>query len=164
MATNKKLIKQIQSNPNLIQTIKNLQSMNLMNDDSLDLKDKLKKRIKRYQSNRCSSLSKEYQKEKKINAVKTSSKDETKDKEVVENILNTKISKMNKNRNEKLKLLDKKYGKIDDETYSNCIIKLQDSSLKDDDKKYYENIIALYNKQLNDTITFNKIDSGSDSE
>ncbi len=144
----KKLLKQLRKDPKLMQMVKNLQNSQ-PNDDGKTLKEKLHDRIKNLSGKRTSAYSKEYLKEKNLETQKKllQKKNEKEDNFNAQTDIENQIKRTKRNRLDRLKKLEKKYGTITDEVYSDAIIQLQREDLIEDEKHKYENFVTLYLKQ-----------------
>lgn len=176
----KKLLKKIQNDPKLFNMMKNMQNIHTTSDSNKTPKEKLKDRLQSLQGKRNSSYSKEIQKERKIESLKQKElKDINEDKYDAEETIEKELNTNRKNKQKRLKQLEKKYGTITEEKYLEAMTYLQKYSdhesnnnkedtntttntFNSNDKAHYENLILLYNKQ-HKTIS-NKIETLSDSD
>ena len=145
----KKLLKQIQKDPKLFQMVKNMQNIQNIYTSKTP-KERLHERLYGLQNKRAGSFSKDYQKEKRTEIQKEKLQKKFDKEENIfnpENEVNDQIKRSRRNKLDRLKKLEKKYGTISEEVYANSILELEKSDLKTDIRNHYENIVSLYLKQ-----------------
>lgn len=163
MATNqKKLLKQLQKDPKLFSLVKDMQNAHNV-DETKTPKERLNEKLHALQGKRSSTYSKEVQKETKIqNQKEKELKKLEDDKFNAEELLKKQLNNARKNKNKKLKLLEKKYGNISEDKYIDTMTQLQDQNCTPENKAHYENLISLYNKQ-HENLVMSKLDDSEES-
>lgn len=167
----KELFKKLQKDPKMMSMINKMNSMSNTNKDDIP-QEKLKKILDRFKTNRLSSNSKKFIKEKQEEKIKDQQeKIKTKDDQTLideaNTKINTEINKAKKNKKKHLNKLKKKYGNITDEQYFSAVntINTANDDTPEDLLDRSRNIVYFYHiQQKQQNVEKNNPFSDSESE